>query len=81
MMLLHWRKSGMPAVECSNAQALRAIVLPWQPYRTAQEQWADKHNIKDSFSRCFRIATMVIKGLFVDNMHPSRQGHTVINKL
>ena len=54
-------------------------VLPWQPYRTAQKQWADKHNIKViSFPDVFATYNGDKRGLFVDNMHPSRQGHIIM---
>ena len=54
-------------------------VLPWQPYRTAQKQWADKHNIKViSFPDVFAHTMVTKEGFSWDNMHPSRQGHIIM---
>lgn len=50
-------------------------VLPWQPYRDAQKDWAKKENIDIiSFPEVFSQYNGHKAKLFVDNMHPSKYG-------
>lgn len=59
-------------------------VLPWQPYRSAQKQWAIEHNIDVvSFADAFANAAKTMKypgQLFVDHMHPSPTGTALMAK-
>ena len=56
-------------------------VLPWQPYRESQKEWA-KTNTVDiiSFPQAFAAYTGHPAGLFVDHMHPSPTGTQIMAK-
>lgn len=50
-------------------------VLPWFPYREAQETWAEDNQIpRVDFSKIFAQYQGPKESLFIDNMHPSVQG-------
>ena len=50
-------------------------ILPWFPYREAQKKWAKEKNIPQvSFPEVFAAYPHSKAQLFIDNMHPSRQG-------
>ena len=54
-------------------------VLPWQPYREAQQNWAQEQDIPIvSFPELFSSYNGDKRKLFVDNMHPSREGHMLM---
>ena len=56
-------------------------VLPWQPYREAQKNWAVEHNVDIvSFPDVFAQYTGKPAGLFVDHMHPSPIGTQLMAK-
>lgn len=56
-------------------------VLPWFPYRDAQKQWAAKKNIPIiSFAKTFQQYKQDPNRLFVDNMHPSKDGNLLMAK-
>ena len=50
-------------------------VLPWQPYREAQAEWAERNGVAVvSFPEAFSRYKGDKRSLFVDNMHPSPEG-------
>jgi len=50
-------------------------VLPWYPYRDAQQQWAEAHGVgRVYFPEVFAQNATGRQPLFVDNMHPSSRG-------
>ncbi|MEC7987868.1 MAG: SGNH/GDSL hydrolase family protein [Myxococcota bacterium] len=54
-------------------------VLPWFPYRDAQKEWAAKNNIPQvRFQEVFAEYPRAKAQLFIDNMHPSRQGTQIM---
>lgn len=54
-------------------------VLPWQPYREAQKEWASEHNVDIvSFPEAFAAHTGNFAELFVDHMHPSPIGTQIM---
>lgn len=56
-------------------------VLPWQPYREAQKEWGQEHNVDIvSFPEAFAQYTGNPAGLFVDHMHPSPTGTKIMAK-
>jgi len=56
-------------------------VLPWFPYRTAQQKWAQQHNVEIlSFADVFAAYKGNPAELFIDNMHPSRTGTLLMAK-
>ncbi len=56
-------------------------VLPWQPYREAQKNWAIKNGVGIvSFPDVFANYTGNHAGLFVDHMHPSPTGTSLMGK-
>ena len=56
-------------------------VLPWQPYREAQAEWAQNHNVDIvSFPEVFSKHTGRPAELFVDHMHPSPIGTSLMGK-
>ena len=56
-------------------------VLPWEPYREAQEKWASERNITIiSFPKVFAEYNGDKASLFVDNMHPSKHGTALMAK-
>jgi lysophospholipase L1-like esterase len=56
-------------------------VLPWQPYREAQKEWAEKNGVAViSFPQAFARYSGNKQSLFVDNMHPSPVGTKVMAK-
>ncbi|MEC8381545.1 MAG: GDSL-type esterase/lipase family protein [Myxococcota bacterium] len=56
-------------------------VLPWEPYRRAQKEWASNNNIDViSFPEVFAASPVRKNELFLDNMHPSQKGAIVMAK-
>ena len=56
-------------------------VLPWEPYRSAQKAWAKERNIEIiSFPEAFASYNGDKATLFVDNMHPSKHGTSLMAK-
>ena len=56
-------------------------VLPWEPYREAQKEWATNHNVDViSFPEIFAASPVRKNELFLDNMHPSQKGAIVMAK-
>ena len=56
-------------------------ILPWEPYRKAQQSWAKKQNIDIiSFPKAFAEYNGDKAKLFVDNMHPSKHGTALMAK-
>ena len=56
-------------------------VLPWQPYREAQAEWANDHDVGIvSFPSVFAQHTGRPAELFVDHMHPSPIGTSLMGK-
>ena len=56
-------------------------ILPWEPYRTAQKTWAEERNIEIiSFPEAFASYNGDKAKLFVDNMHPSKHGTSLMAK-
>ena len=56
-------------------------VLPWQPYRKAQQEWAETNSVDIiSFPKAFAAYTGHPAGLFVDHMHPSPTGTQIMAK-
>ena len=54
-------------------------VLPWFPYREAQEEWAQSRGIgRVYFPEVFAAADGPKEALFVDNMHPSPKGTAIM---
>ena len=56
-------------------------ILPWFPYRAAQKEWVQGKNIPIvSFSEAFKQYKGHPAQLFVDNMHPSAYGTSLMAK-
>jgi len=54
-------------------------VLPWFPYRDAQKKWAGENKVGIvDFPSVFASQKGDLQRLFVDNMHPSREGHQIM---
>ena len=50
-------------------------ILPWFPYREAQQVWAEERGIgRVNFAEVFAASDVPKAALFVDNMHPSPKG-------
>jgi len=61
------------------AQPTQDQVLPWYPYRAAQESWAAEHGVERvSMPDVFAAAPGDKARLFIDNMHPSVTGAAVM---
>ena len=63
----------------ATARPTEGQVLPWFPYRTAQAAWAQEHGIpRVDLAQAFAADRGDRNRLFIDHMHPSTAGATVM---
>ena len=67
-----WTLPGTPAPTAGQ-------VLPWHPYRTAQQRWAPAHDVDIiDIPAAYAAAPGDHEDLFIDNVHPTEWGARVL---